>query len=251
MLQKRAQKDSITEPYCFGVIDGSGGEPEAGAAALQIRDILTKGLKDDVFTTREGCIAKVKDLMEDAQRLCHELNQGACVSLAIPYQDNGKQHVLIVNVGDSRATRIGADGSVSATLDNNTATRYPVVKRENGSLDFSTRTELSSRDAYEVQARMDMFSQRDPETEFRMKNRRYVLGELGEITGAPEISMHSLEVNKGDTFVFTTDGATQRLPVGTMKDVLSKGGGAKEMLDHNKVKGNPATDNSTVVVARI
>jgi serine/threonine protein phosphatase PrpC len=253
---------AITESNCFGVIDGSGDTPDAINASRTIKEVILGGMKDKTFTSGVECLAAANELILQAQRECQDIGQGACISFGIPFTEGGKQKLLIVNAGDARANLITSSGDVFQTLDNNLGVRQAITE-VNGQKTLSA-TVATIQEAYAAQAAMDMYSQRegkrdwfgrqikpDEVTSLRMENRHRVIGEVGNVSGKPDIEPYILEVNKGDTVVFTTDGATQRLSVKTMKDVLSKGGGAKEMLNHNNVKGNPATDNSTVVVARI
>lgn len=263
---KRFNNDvAVDSPDCLGVIDGSGTKQEAGALAVNISALLKEGLSGQDFTSKDECIRQVDELLKKAQEISHEAGEGACVSIGVPFYEEGKRKLLIVNAGDSRATLIRKDGSVNSTLDNTVANKYKVVTRPNEKLDFSATELLSVEEAYSVQAEMDMFSHNEaptkgaifkkrvapsPEIAYRMSSRNHVLGEIGEVTNNPEISRHVIDIEEGDTVVFTTDGATQRISTTTMKDVISRGGGASEMLAHKNVKALPAHDNSTVVVAK-
>gem|GEM_PF-3242336 len=250
---------AVVEPYCIGVIDGSGDGAGVGEAAKKIQQIMVDGLRDRDFTSKNECLVEVNSLLMDAQKACSDSQQGACVSFGVPFSEGGKRRLLIVNAGDARATIINGRGEVFQTLDNNQGVRQKVVN-ENGKLILSA-TEADTEEAYKAQATMDRYSHGegpkgifggklnpDPETSLRLQYRNKVIGEIGSADGAPAIETYIFDISEGDTVVFTTDGATQRISTTTMKDVISRGG-ATEMLKHKKVKNIPAHDNCTVVVA--
>lgn len=252
---------AVVNPDCIGVIDGSGDGAGVSEAANTIQQIMVDGLRGREFASENECLIEVNNLLMEAQKACSEAQKGACVSFGVPFSEGGRRRLLIVNAGDARATFIGGDGKVFQTLDNNQGVRQKVVN-EKGKLILSA-TEADPRTAYNAQATMDkyahgegpkgMFGRKlnpDPETALRLQNRNKVIGEIGSADGAPAIETYLFDINEGDTVVFTTDGATQRISTATMKEVLKNNGGAAEMLAHKNVKALPAHDNSTVVVAR-